>query len=113
MQDFPTVMFDRTLTNHLDIARGPRPRACFSLKRATSIGELTRDTAGAAHSLSCGTTDREALDLLESFHRRDTHRGGPQVTFVERSSSSRGLKVTMLRGSHLQKKTLKEGRLEN
>ena len=45
-------------------------------------------STGATHSLSCGTTDRdcneakylqEALDLLDSFHRRDTHRGGPEV----------------------------------
>ena len=33
---------------------------------------------------------QEALGLLESFHRQDTHREGPEVTLVERSSSSRG-----------------------
>ena len=57
-----------------------------------------RDTALVTHSLSCGTNDRdgnevkylhEALDLLESFHRRDT-REDSEVILVERSSSSRG-----------------------
>ena len=55
------------------------------------MGECTRETAGATHSLSCGTTDREcnqvkylqeALVMLESFHLRDTRRG--EVTLVER-----------------------------
>ena len=48
-----------------------------------SIGDLPRDTAAATRTLSCGTNDsqcnkvrylQEALDLLESFLRRDTHR---------------------------------------
>ena len=58
--------------------------------------ELIRDTAGSAHSSSCGTTDRdcnevkylqEAMDMLESFHTRDTRRRGDQKshTLVERS----------------------------
>ena len=41
---------------------------------------------------------QEALDLTETFHqRRDTHRGGPEVTLMERSSSSCGWKVTRMR----------------
>ena len=53
----------------------------------THFGELIRDTAGATHSLSCGTTDRDcnearylrvALGLLERLHKRS------EITFVER-----------------------------
>ena len=45
-------------------------------------GELIRDTAGATHPLSCGTTAVTAT--LESLHRGDTRRGGPEITLVER-----------------------------
>ena len=63
------------------------------------IGELIGDTAGETHSLSCGTPDRgcneekyqqEALDFVESFHRRDTHREESEVKLAECSSSSHG-----------------------
>ena len=62
-----------------------------SLRR---MGQLIRDTAGETHSLSCGTTDRdcnevkylqEALDLIETFLRRDTRREVAEVILVERS----------------------------
>ena len=51
-----------------------------SYQRYLRVGEILRDTAGATHSVSCGTTDRdrneatylqESLDLPESFHRHD------------------------------------------
>ena len=55
------------------------------------ISELVLDTAAATHSLSCGTNDRdcnevryshEALDVVESFQRRDTHREDCELVFV-------------------------------
>ena len=63
------------------------------------ISEVVRDKAAATHSFSCGTNCRdcnevkyllEALDLMERFHRQDTHREESESTFVELSSSSRG-----------------------
>ena len=56
------------------------------------MGELVRDTAGATHSLSCGTTDldcndvkylQEALGMPESFHRRDTRKRGDHKHWIE------------------------------
>ena len=61
------------------------------------IGELTRDTAGATHSLSCGTTDRDCDEAKYLQEALDLSRRGQKVTLVERSSSSRGCKATMLR----------------
>ena len=57
------------------------------------MGQLTRDTAGATHALTCGTTDRycnevtylqEALEMIEKFHRRDTRREVAEIMLVER-----------------------------
>ena len=59
--------------------------------------ELVRETTAATHSLSCSTNDRhcnevkylqEALDLTESFLRRDTHHDDFELITLERSLSS-------------------------
>ena len=57
------------------------------------MGQLTRDTAGATHALSCGTTDRdcnevrylqESLDMIEDFQRRDARRKVADIIMVKR-----------------------------
>ena len=61
------------------------------------LGEFI-DNLGVALGFGLGNEKiQEALDVLENFHRRDTHRGVPEVTLVLRSFSSRGWKATMLR----------------
>ena len=58
------------------------------------MGQLTRDTAGATHALTCGTTDRdcnevknlqEAVEMIENFHRWDTRREVAEIMLVRRS----------------------------
>ena len=57
------------------------------------MGQLIRDTAGASHALSCGTTDRdcnevkylqEAVGMIENFQRQDTRREVAEIILVER-----------------------------
>ena len=44
------------------------------------------DNFGVALGFGLGNAKiQEALDVLENFHRRDTHRGVPEVTLVVRS----------------------------
>ena len=51
------------------------------------IGELTRDTAGATHSLSCGTTDRDCdeakylQEALDSSRRARSQMSGALHSF--------------------------------
>ena len=63
---------------------------CDSLGR---LGELTKDTAGATHALSCGVPDREsngvrclqdALDMTGEFQRRGPSWGTTEITLLER-----------------------------
>ena len=51
------------------------------------IGELTRDTAGATHSMSCGTTDRDCdeakylQEALDTSRRARSHISGALLFF--------------------------------
>ena len=59
------------------------------------VGQLIRDTAGATHALSCGSTDRdsnevryfrEALDMIGDFLRWGARREVAEIILVERQT---------------------------